>query len=1633
MKKNCLLLLMFIIVVFFSMNMASASDDYVNGNNIDHSVNSTNTLDNSLNSNDIYVNLSGNDVSGDGSENNPYKSLKKAINEASNNSNIYIMPGEYFGENNTKMIIDKTITISGINGGNGKVIFNGERKYDFFEITPNGKLTLINITFYQGNNSGEDFIAGAIFNNGELTIKNCTFDSNVGLRGGAILNNGKLEIIGSNFKNNNGVNYGGGITNFNTVKIIDSVFSGNAAKSGSAIFSDGNLTILSSNFTSNSIEGVNWENRDNNIFMNSSNINSDISASNHTIKILNSSCANVGVTNSNLFVNGSTLSVSPTNSTVNITYSVISSGSIYHYMNNSNISAEYNWWLSNKGPIVYSGNSNYYNSQKYWIVAVFVSDYGGSIPSKNTNVTLQVIFKYTDGVNVWDLPEGINIPSRSLYLQTDNGYFTNDSGILSNNIFTTYYLNNSEDTLVYVVVDNQRLKLTVGKGYTNHTWYVSNDGDDSNNGSRESPFKTLAKAVSVALNGNTIYIASGDYYNAFNSNLFIWKNLTFSSYNGPVTIYRHTSNSIFIVADYGTLNLNNITFSTYNLTYSVLFINCSGNLTINNCTFRNASGNSYWGNILFSGSYLFINNSNFHDLRHYVIKSSSYDRYSYGYVPCTITILNSYFSGMSGAITNNENSARILYLVSDKVLIDNCTFVNNNATGAVINSNYSIVNNSRFVSNSFGAVSGASIFDNGYVADNSVNYWSGSIVGASNIVNSIFVNNNISCASARFIYNCSFINNRNAFNSLTTDHEKNGIISSSGNLSVVYCVFIGNSAGYGGAIFNSGILNVSNSVFLNNTATIFGSDIFNFNGVAYLNNNWWGWNGGPTDGKVYRFLGDVHLDTWVILTLNVNGSTLIASLDKVTDAVGNIYDLNGTIPDRVAVFNSSMVPISPKTTNLTNNHAYASVLSGSDSDYIVNVTVDGQTVDLTVHNKNTIIEMNDTTFYGKNNRYTVILRNINGYDISNQTVILKIKYKNGTVEDYYLITDGNGRASIILNNSIGIYNVSAFYEGDGYFFPCNSSALLTILPSSTKIFILKDQLFYGKNNVLQISLEDIYGRAVVGQKIYFNIKSGSKTYNYYSTTDGQGVAKIIANLPKGSYDVKVSFNGDEWFNSSENQGSFTILSIGTKLTLNVTILYGRGDVYFVKLVDNNGNVAKNETVYITLTQGNKNQTFAVKTDSNGTAGLIVNLLPGTYKVNVVYKGDDLYIGTNISGTLVVEKIAVRLIVDPLVKFNVTNNSTNNKYYALLTDMYGRALSGESIIIKIQKDGFLEVYNLTTDNEGFITLPLDLTEGNYMVLVNFIENEWYYNTSTASTLIVSKPTIKITTKISITLKNNTVVIYLTDIDGTPLINKIISIRLIGNGYNKNFNIKTNNQGKAEIKLSELKLSSNSKYTLHYNFAGSDYYNSRVGVLNFTYSNSLNNKIKTILTAKSPTIIKGKKTLISATLKNSNGKFLANKKIKLVINKKTYTKLTNSKGQAIFKISNLKSGKYNLKLFYEGDKTYLSSKIYKTQTVKNIADLAISKIKRYGNSYKILIKNQGSVSSKKTKIKVFYKVGKKINQRVAIVKALKPGKYTIVNIKFFKYSYHKKYLKNAIVNYNKNFKEFSYNNNLKKFKT
>ena len=84
----------------------------------------------------------------------------------------------------------------------------------------------------------------------------------------------------------------------------------------------------------------------------------------------------------------------------------------------------------------------------------------------------------------------------------------------------------------------------------------------------------------------------------------------------------------------------------------------------------------------------------------------------------------------------------------------------------------------------------------------------------------------------------------------------------------------------------------------------------------------------------------------------------------------------------------------------------------------------------------------------------------------------------------------------------------------------------------------------------------------------------------------------------------------------------------------------------------------------------------------------------------------------------------------------------------------------------------------------------------------------------------------------------------------------------------------------------------------------------------------------LTAKAKTFKKSLKTKkFAATLKTNLNKVMKNTKITLKVNGKTYSATTNSKGQAIFKITKLtKKGGFTATIKYAGNK------YYNTKTVK-----------------------------------------------------------------------------------------------------
>ena len=85
-----------------------------------------------------------------------------------------------------------------------------------------------------------------------------------------------------------------------------------------------------------------------------------------------------------------------------------------------------------------------------------------------------------------------------------------------------------------------------------------------------------------------------------------------------------------------------------------------------------------------------------------------------------------------------------------------------------------------------------------------------------------------------------------------------------------------------------------------------------------------------------------------------------------------------------------------------------------------------------------------------------------------------------------------------------------------------------------------------------------------------------------------------------------------------------------------------------------------------------------------------------------------------------------------------------------------------------------------------------------------------------------------------------------------------------------------------------------------------------------------KLTTKMTAGAKTFKKSVKTKkYTITLKNDMGKVVKNAKVTLKVNKKTYSVKTNSKGQATFKITNLKkAGKFTAVVKYNGSKYHYS---------------------------------------------------------------------------------------------------------------
>ena len=904
----------------------------------------------------IYISPTGSDTTGDGSQNNPYQTILNGINAVNSGGTVYLADGTYSGTGNYGITINKDLNIIG-QSQTGTII-DAQNKAQIFNIGSGVNVILENLIIQNGNSG----IGGAISNNGNLNITNCTIQNNTGsIYGGGIYNGyGKnLYVNSCNFINNTAISENGGaidndgiliVTNSNFISnkattsnnqispwngnggailnwygasstVINNNFTNNTANDGGAISSFGTLNVTSSNFTNNKANyGGAISNGD--YYDSGSTLITTGSIFDNNTAQYGGAIFNYGGDVSNRIINfNSIVGNSPNNSEV--------------YIVSGTMNATNNWWGSNNSPAtLISGNVVY----SPWIILNINAD-----PTTiKTGGTSQVTTDLTHNSDNQDtssqgqVPDGIPVQ----YFAT-LGNIDSTGTIVNGKATATFKAGtNSGQANIQATVDDQTVNTLINILNRNNVYVSPTGSDTTGDGSQTNPYLTILNGINMVNSNGTVYLADGIYLGTGNYGITIDKDVNIIGESQANTIIDAQGlNRIFTILSGFTVTIQDLTIKNGYGSGNGAAINNYGACTVDHCSLiSNTADGGAIGN---SGS-LDVSNSIFENN----------------------TAIGTYGSG--SAIYNTGKST-----------VNNCTFLNNEAAGGTINNNWGssmIVSNSTF-ENNHARHSGGAIVNVGDLAvkdsiftKNSADWFGGAISNEQN-----------NCD----ISGCTFVNNYpNAIN-----NQYYGMST----LTVHFSSFIGNSISNG----NGGILNATN--------------------------NWWGSNDSPAT----KVSGDVVYAPWLVLSViadptNINtGSTSQITADLTHNSDNQDTSSQGYVPDGIPVQFLATLGAINTTGAIVNGRATAPFQAGaSNGQANIQTTVDDQTVNTLINilDRNNVYVSptgNDTTGDGsQTNPYQTILNGINMVN------------SDGTVYLEDGIYTGTGNYGITINKNLSIIGQS---------------------------------------------------------------------------------------------------------------------------------------------------------------------------------------------------------------------------------------------------------------------------------------------------------------------------------------------------------------------------------------------------------------------------------------------------------------------------------------------------------------------------------------------------------------------------------------------------------------------------------
>ena len=687
-----------------------------------------------------------------------------------------------------------------------------------------------------------------------------------------------------------------------------------------------------------------------------------------------------------------------------------------------------------------------------------------------------------------------------------------------------------------------------------------------------------------------------------------------------------------------------------------------------------------------------------------------------------------------------------------------------------------------------------------------------------------------------------------------------------------------------------------------------------------------------------------------ILNTTIIGNNITINENNITDYIITLHDENNN-------------PLSGKTIQINlNNQNYTKITDSNGEASIIlenlligiynityNFTGDSNykkssgisTINVTPYNppKTTSINGKDLNITNKDNAtFTIRLITIDGKPIPNVTI--NINFNNALITKN---TNNNGEANISLNNlNPGKYPIIYSFNGTEEYLPSFNHNTITVNEYINNIstIITGSDITITESDKIQynISLKDENNKSLSDQNI--TVIFNSQTHNL--TTDTQGYAYLnISNLNIGTYTINYYFQGYKQYQASQGYNTINvtktpIIKLNTTINANnINLTDNETKEFNITLKDENNKTLKNEIIIVEF----NNNTYTLATNTEGKTSLTIsNLKPGTYNITYTFNGTNEYNPSKNNNTITVTPHAAPTPTSINAKdINITNKD-NITFIIKLITIGGKPIPNATININFNNTTTTK--NTNTNGEVNISLN-NLKPGTYNITYSFNGTNEYYPSFNYNTITVTQyektPTQLIAHNTTITNNTNTTyTIKLIDENNNTLSNQTITVEFNNNTYT----LTTNTNGEVQIPLNNLNIGI---YNITSTFQETEEYQAS------NTTNTINVIPKTILntTINAPNInmTNTETQNLTITLQDQYQNPLIKQNITINFNNNTYNLTTDTNGEAIFTLSNLNPGNYNITYTYQETENYHTSTNTSNITVTNNTQKTLPQIYGY----------------------------------------------------------------------------------------